>query len=467
MQVRDWKGKLAGSALLAALLVAAGGMNAAEPPALPRRDSVPKLLRSIEFGDWGSAVVRFGDLNGDGQIEALVAQEDASGGQDKIIITCLTAIDLEGKILWQVGKPDRKNVWTGGDTPIQVHDIDGDGQAEVIYQNPDSLLTILDGKTGKQKKQVQLAGGHDALLFADFAGSGRAQQLVVKDRYSNFWVYDAAQDFKLLWSKAKVITGHYPINFDFNGDGKDELLLGYRLYAPDGKILWSHDEFPSNRDGHDDAVDVKDMDGDGRAEIALATSQDAVLLDSDGKILFRKPMHHAQHAMIGRFRPDMPGQQQAFFISREDSPGPGIPAKALEALYTKSGDLLWDNTKQKDADKDGTLTQAVVVENWTGNPNENFLALNRRGNGPPVLLDGWGREVAVFPFPQRAAQPQPAGGRGPRDLYTGYYVKHIDVYGDEREEILVYDENRLSIYTNAAFREKVQWYNDTIYNGRK
>ena len=33
-----------------------------------------------------------------GQIEALVAQEDASGGQDKILITCLTAIDLEGKI---------------------------------------------------------------------------------------------------------------------------------------------------------------------------------------------------------------------------------------------------------------------------------------------------------------------------------------------------------------------------------
>ncbi len=111
------------------------------------------------------------------------------------------------------------------------------------------------------------------------------------------------------------------------------------------------------------------------------------------------------------------------------------------------------------------LTQAVVVANWTGNPNENFLALNRRGNAPPALLDGWGREVAVFPFPPRAEQP--AGGRGPRDRYTSYYVKHIDCYGDEREEILVYDANALYIYTNAAFREKVELYNDTIYNGRK
>jgi hypothetical protein len=464
LQSRDWKGKLAGGAIVAALLGAAGGTYAAEPPALPRRDSVPKLLRAIEFGDYGSPVVRFGDLNGDGQIEALVVQEDASGGQDQIIVTCLTAIDLEGKVLWQVGKPDRRHVWDGGDTPIQIHDVDGDGQAEVIYQDPKSLLTILDGKTGKQKRQVQLAGGHDCLLFADLTGSGRAQQMVVKDRYTNFWVYDAAQDFKLLWSKAKVVTGHYPINFDFNGDGKDELLVGYRLYAPDGKVLWSHDEFPSNREGHNDAVDVKDMDGDGRAEIALATSSDAVLLDADGKILFRKPMHHTQHAMIGRFRPDLPGKQ-AFFISREEDAAPGARATVLEALYTKGGELLWDNTKQKEADKDGRLAQAVVVENWTGSRNENFLALNRRGNAPPALLDGWGREVAVFPFPARAA-PRP-GGRGPQDRYTGYYIKHIDCYGDEREEILVYDEYGLCIYTNAAFREKVEWYNDTIYNGRK
>ena len=197
--------------------------------------------------------------------------------------SCLTAIDLEGKVLWQVGKPNRRNVWEGGDTAVQVHDIDGDGQLEVIYQDPKSLLTILDGKTGKQKRQVQLAGGFDCLLFADFTGSGRAQQLVVKDRYSSFWVYDAAQDFKLLWSKTRVIPGHYGINYDFNGDGKDELLMGYTLYAGDGTVLWSHqDDFPGGRN-HDDAVDVKDMDGDGRPEIAIATSEDAILVAADGK----------------------------------------------------------------------------------------------------------------------------------------------------------------------------------------
>jgi hypothetical protein len=467
--------------------MAVGGMYAAGAQAT-RRDSVPRLVRAIEFGDYGSAVVRFGDLNGDGQIEALVAQEDASGGQNQIIVTCLTAIDLKGRILWQVGKPNPRNVWEGGDTPIQIHDIDGDGQTEVIYQDPKSLLTILDGKTGKQKRQVQLAGGHDCLLFADLTGSGRAQQFVVKDRYSDFWVYDAAQDFKLLWSKTRAITGHYPINYDFNGDGKDELLVGYTLYAPDGAVIWSHqNDFPTGRN-HNDAVDVKDMDGDGRPEIAIATSEDAILVDADGKVLFRAPGHHTQHAMIGRFRTDLPGKQ-AFFISRNEATAPGgrpRPAGVTEAFYTKSGELLWDNSKQKEEDKDGWVTQGVVVENWTGNPNENFVCLNRRGIAPPALLDGWGHEVAVFPFPAGIAQK--AAGEGQHDRYIGYYVKHIDVYGDEREEILVYDRNALYIYTNAAvrsekvetsaasagwkrsagpLRERVEWYNDTIYNGRK
>jgi hypothetical protein len=62
---------------------------------------------------------------------------------------------------------------------------------------------------------------------------------------------------------------------------------------------------------------------------------------------------------------------------------------------------------------------------------------------------------------------QKAAGPGQKDRYDGYYVKHIDCYGDEREEILVYDRNALYIYINAALREKPELFNDTIYNGRK
>jgi hypothetical protein len=264
---------------------------AGEPPVV-RSDSFPQILHKATMGDYGSDYVRIGDLNGDGMLEILCAQAYApgnppgyQGGEHVAVITCLTAIDLSGKVLWQIGKPDPKNLYCGGDLPVQIYDIDHDGRNEVVYiPDKSNVLHILEGKTGKILKKVQLGGGHDSILFADFTGRGYAQDLLVKDRYSSFWVYE--KDFKLLWEKRNCNPGHYPMECDVNGDGKVELLCGYTLYAHDGKELWNHPELG----GHNDAVYIEDMDGDGKAEIAIAashgeTSQQATLLSADGKVL--------------------------------------------------------------------------------------------------------------------------------------------------------------------------------------
>jgi hypothetical protein len=450
-----------------ALLVVMGGTHGAKAQPV-RRDSVPRLVRAIEFKEYGSPQIRFGDLNGDGLPEAVIGQSTAVGGENKLIITCLTAIDLEGKVLWQVGKPDIRNQHNSSDLPFQIYDIDHDGQAEVIYiPDEKNVLTILDGRTGKVKKQVQLAGGHDSILFADFSGRGYAQEVVVKDRYTSFWVYDAAQNFRLLWSKVNVNTGHYPVIYDFNHDGKDELLCGYTLYSPDGKELWSRPDFPE----HNDASYIDDMDGNGRAEIAIATSVQAVLLDANGKDIFQKKMDHCQHAFIGKFRVDLPGKQ-AFYISRQSTDESKHPTQALEALYSKSGELLWDNSGQKPGKVDGWLTQGLVVENWTGNPREDFLLLFRRGDAP-ILIDGRGRQVASFPFPpaiKAAEERKQSGGRSDGPQYDGYstdYAQRLNCFGDEREEVLIFNEKALYIYTNAALWQKPDLYNDNLYQGRK
>ncbi len=50
-------------------------------------------------------------------------------------ISCLTAIDLEGNVLWQLGEPSDKTEELGkvsADMAFQVYDIDGDGRDEVI-----------------------------------------------------------------------------------------------------------------------------------------------------------------------------------------------------------------------------------------------------------------------------------------------------------------------------------------------
>jgi hypothetical protein len=431
-----------------------------------RPDSVPRLVRTIKFKDYGSTQIRFGDLNGDGVPDALLVQATEPDAKRQTVITCLTAIDLKGRVLWQVGKPSIRNQHRSSDLPVQIYDLDHDGQPEVIYiPDEKNVLTILDGRTGKVKKQVQLAGGHDSILFADFSGRGYAQEVVVKDRYTSFWVYDAAQNFKLLWSKVNVNTGYYPSAYDFNGDGKEGLLCGFTLYSSDGKELWNRADLP----GRNNAAYIDDVNGDGRGEIAIATSQTAILLDAGGQTIFQKQMEGAQHIVIGKFRPDVPGKQ-VFVIGRDRRIG-----FAREAFYSKEGELLWDNSGQSDIDKDGWITVGMVVDNWTGKPNENFVCLYRN-DAPPKLIDGRGRVIASFPLPSAIAETESGAKRTavPRPDRPDYahdselaYAKHLDCYGDEREEILIFNHRGLSIYTNAAAWYKPYLYNDTGFPGRK
>ena len=142
----------------------------------------PECIRKIDLRDFGGMVARFGDLNGDGQADVVFVQ---SAGQK---ITCVTALDLNGKLLWQRGKADKKNRALSSDVAVQVYDWDNDGANEVlvIEQN---VLRILDGAAGRIKQEHQVPG-NDSILFANVSGaSRRPNDLVIKDRYRNVWVY--------------------------------------------------------------------------------------------------------------------------------------------------------------------------------------------------------------------------------------------------------------------------------------
>ena len=121
------------------------GTSSNSAPANPS----PKLWKKFDTPKFGAGRnARFGDLDGDGVPDMLIAQNIPRVRGDAFDqISCLTAVNLDGKVLWQSGRPDPRNGLLTNDTPFQIHDIDGDGNNEVVLVR-DFQLQILDGRTG-------------------------------------------------------------------------------------------------------------------------------------------------------------------------------------------------------------------------------------------------------------------------------------------------------------------------------
>lgn len=402
----------------------------------------PKLWKKFDLpaGCGAGRNVRFGDLDGDGVPDMLIGQNVPKvAGDSSVELSCLTAITLDGKVLWQIGRPDPRNGLLTSDTPFQIHDIEGNGKNDVVLVK-DYKLQILDGRTGKVKKWTWMPkikdypkvpqtppalspherDSGDSIVFVNFSGKKHRGEIVVKDRYWNFWVFDS--DLKHLWS-GQGMLGHYP--FPYQGEpgasgtasatgAKDLLAIGYSLWDHTGKQLWSLDQQMKD---HADSVAVGNFSGDPKETPMhyYSCSDDGFLLVDHRGILQRQVrVGHAQTATVGKFRPEIPGLQYAC-INFWRNPG-------IVSLFDHTGKLL---------------QQGEPIH--TGCP---FLPVNWRGDGQEfILLSGNVREGGMIDGQLRRAVMFPDDGHP--DLTAAV----MDLTGDARDEIVLWDQNRVWIYT--------------------
>ncbi|MBN2129125.1 MAG: hypothetical protein JW741_06490 [Sedimentisphaerales bacterium] len=445
---------------LAMALVSGYGWSQGEEGSPP---DTKHLVCVIDTKDFGAETVRIGDLNGDGAPDLLFVQS-VYGPRT---ISCLTATTVFGEVLWQTGSPSKDNGRLYSDLPVQVYDWDRDGRNEVLYvrqavyaEGPgdpsvvrergssyegDATLVILDGRDGKEEGTLSLpAPADDSIVFADLTGRGRREDLVVKDRYWNMW--GVAHDATVLWHW-EGSTGHYPAVADVDNDGKEEVFVGYALIDHDGKVLFSKD--PGG--AHQDAVYIAKAPGG----IRLFNANSGIhCLASDGAELWHHPVGEAQHVLVDRFRADSPldvivVDRTPLPTSRRDETG-----WAILYAYDLAGQELWRHQQEP-----GAWAIATVAVDWFGGGGPKGVLVYGHGPGrPAVIYNGKGEIVETLPmaYPPQASE---------EDRRAGFYALAADVWGDSRQEAILFGARGACIYANARLLEVPTLYNETGYPG--
>ena len=428
------------------------------------RASYPKarLVKKIDLKDFGSGrQLRYGHLTGTDELFFVMAQPQLRVYKDRYpFISCLTAFSFEtGQVLWQTGTPrdDEDVIALTTDLPFQVYDIDGDGIDEVIA-SWDFKLFILDGRDGSVKKQMDtplnteapetvtgLEFGKyafdrlnvDAIRLVNISGAERPEEILIKDRYSRLWVYD--KDLNLKWKFQKYNTGHFPYDHDYDGDGKNEVFSCYNMIGSDGKLRWC---LPIEQD-HTDEIIYGRFDPEGEEALAIVSGWEGFMLVSkDGQILYRDIIGHSQRISAGNYLPSRPGLELCTTTYWGNN--------GIIYIHDHTGKDIW----HREMLCNGNIIAPV---NWTGDGRDLILLNASASQGG--LMDGEGNIVVLFPD----------------DGHPELSCMAEDIFGDSRDEIIVWDRKSLWVYTpdgplvtgekGEYLPEKYPAYNNSNYRG--
>ena len=415
----------------------------------------------LDVKDFGAETLRIGDLDGDGAPDLVFTQSVYLTRS----ITCITATDIYGNMLWQHGKPSPDNGRIYSDLPVQVYDWDADGRNEVLYVRQakyadlyeggigaierakryegDATMVVLDGATGEEKTSFALpAPADDCFLFADLTGKGLRADLVVKDRYWNLWGVSHEGDVLWHWQGS---TGHYPAIADIDGDGRDEVFVGFALIDDDGTVLFESETKAAHQDA---ATIVKTHEGEWRL---LFGNGGIHCLGSDGSKIWHYPLKEAQHVVAGRFRGDSSSQ---IMVLDRGHPRGEFTSHAMLFCYDLDGNELWRREQP-----DGSWAAATVEINWNGpNSLQSVLVYSRGPDAPVAIYDGNGDVTDVFKM-------QYTPDRTEKDREAHFYVTRADLWGDSRDEVILFGSRGACIYANARPLATPTHYNNTIYPG--
>ena len=382
----------------------------------------------------GSLIVA--DLDGDKRMDYLVTRPGYLAGYR-----------WDGEKLWilnvdiRVGGSAETYGLPGHHGPgVQAGDIDGDGKTEVLFLTNDSVLHIVEGKTGKEKwsRSISVPEGAERwehLAIVNLEGKGDTDivlQATNKEGYRMGRFVSAYSLEKLkegkqepLWSTDNFLAcAHNGLRVaDLDGDNRDEIISGC-IIAPDGKEIFRLPDLQ----GHLDSVFIADIRPDipGLEVVTLEEGANRVFLFGMKGMIWTSDnqRQEPQNAAVGEFELNLPGLE-IWCRSRYDT-------DQKPWVFDANGKIIADYEMRNVAPSDWTNKGIEVINSiyWDGTDRQYICAKERHEAGDVAVIDPITGNF-LHRFTEKADR-----------LYVA------DVAGDWREEIIVLAGNQLHIYQN-------------------